>query len=117
MDDLTVRQAGCGCAGSPIKLAGVGAHWPSMGRGSRQEAQHSLSQPVAWAQMQTSPVSTLVGKDKELDAVGCQFKTYLTSGCVCMLVMPLSRALWCDLGCCSQTVLVITATANPAFIK
>ena len=29
--------------------------------------------------------------------------------CVCMLVVP----LWCDLGRCSQTVMVIKAAANP----
>ena len=42
----------------------------------------------------------VVGKDIELDAVGRQFKPYLTAGCVCMLVAP----LWCDLRCCSRTV-------------
>ena len=36
----------------------------------------------------------------------------LTAGGVCMLVAP----LWCDLGCCSQTVVVqviIKAAVNP----
>ena len=42
-------------------------------------------------------MSRLVDEDIELDAVGSQFKPYLTAGCVCMLVVP----LWCDLGSCS----------------
>ena len=51
----------------------------------------------------------LVGKDIELDAVGRQSDPYLTAGCVCILVLP----LWRDLECCSRTVVVINAAANP----
>ena len=40
-------------------------------------------------QSSVNSASTLVGKDKELDDVGRQFKPYLTAGCVCMLVAPL----------------------------
>ena len=35
------------------------------------------------------------------------------AGCVCMLVAPLSQ--WCDLGCCSQTVVVLKLRRTPAF--
>ena len=38
----------------------------------------------------------LFGNIVELDAVGCQFKPYLTTGCMCT-VAP----LWCGLECCS----------------
>ena len=54
-------------------------------------------------------MSCPVGKDILLDAVGRQFEPYLTARCVCMLEAP----LWCDLGCCSRTVVVIKAAANP----
>ena len=47
-------------------------------------------------------IQILQGKDIELDAVGRQFEPYLTTECVCMLV----ATLWCDLGCCSRTVVV-----------
>ena len=40
-------------------------------------------------------MSSLVGKDIELDAVGRQLASYLTIGCVCMLMAP----LWCDQEC------------------
>ena len=50
----------------------------------------------------------------ELDAVGCQFKPYITARCICMLVAP----LWCDLGhirlgCCSGTVMVLKLQRTP----
>ena len=49
-------------------------------------------------------MSSLVGKDTELDATGS----------ACTLVAP----LLCDLICCSLTVVVIKAAANPRlFIK
>ena len=32
-----------------------------------------------------------IGNDLELGAVGCQFKSYLTAGCCCILVMVPSR--------------------------
>ena len=37
-----------------------------------------------------------------------KFEPKLTAGCVCMLV----DLLWCDLGCCFRTVVVIKATAK-----
>ena len=37
-------------------------------------------------------IFSLVGRDSEVETVSCQFKPYLTAGCVCMLVTP----LWCD---------------------
>ena len=46
---------------------------------------------------------SLVSKDIELDAVGSQCKPYLTTECVCVLV----ALLWCDMRCCSLTVLVM----------
>ena len=49
-----------------------------------------------------------VGKDIELDSVGRQFEPYLTARCVVILV----ASFWCDLGCCSRTVVVNKATAN-----
>ena len=55
----------------------------------------------------------LVGKDIELNAVGRQFWPYLTAGCVCTL----EAHLWCDLGCCPRTVVVMKAAANPCFYK
>ena len=60
-----------------------------------------------------SGLSSLVGLDIKLDAVGRQFEPYLDAGCVCMLLAP----LWCDLGCCSRTVVVIKAAANPRLCK
>ena len=45
----------------------------------------------------------LVGQDIEVDAVGRQFEPY-TAG-----------PLWCDLGCCSQTVLVLKLRRRSAF--
>ena len=51
-------------------------------------------------------MSSLVGKDIELDAVDRQFEQYLTAGSVCIL------PLRCDLGCCSITVVVINAAAK-----
>ena len=57
-------------------------------------------------------MSSLVGKDTELDAIGRPFEPYLTAGClVCMLV----SALWRDLGCCSRTVVVLKATVKTRF--
>ena len=53
-------------------------------------------------------MSSLVVKDIALDAVCLQFEPYLAAGCVWMLVV----SLWCDQGCCSQTVVVITAAAR-----
>ena len=38
--------------------------------------------------------------------------TTLTAGCGCMLVAP----LWCDLGCCSQTVVAFRAEVRRSFI-
>ena len=37
----------------------------------------------------------------------------LIARCVCMLVDP----LWCDLRCCSQTVVVLKLQRTPAFYK
>ena len=42
-------------------------------------------------------MSSQVGQDRELEAVGCQFVPYLNTGFVCMLVVP----LYCNLRCCS----------------
>ena len=53
-------------------------------------------------------MSSLVGKDIELDAVGRQFEPYLAAGCACMLAGP----VWCDLRCCFQAVVVIKAAAK-----
>ena len=55
-----------------------------------------------------SGISSLFGKDIELDAIGCLFKPYLTSKCVCMLVTPFQ----CDLGFCSQIVVVLKLQLN-----
>ena len=52
-----------------------------------------------------------LAKDIELGAIDCQFKPYVTAGCICTRAV----LLWCGLGCCSKTVLVIEATAKPAF--
>ena len=52
-------------------------------------------------------VGNVIGK-LELDAVGRHFKTYVIKGCVWMLVAP----LWCGLGCCSRTAVVIKAAAK-----
>ena len=55
----------------------------------------------------------VVGEDIVLDSlsVGRRFEPNLTvtAGCVCMLVPP----LWCDLGCCARTVVVIKSAAKP----
>ena len=55
----------------------------------------------------------LVGKDIELDAVSRHVEPYLTAGCVCMLVAP----LWCDLGCCYRTVVVMKAADNLSLMR
>ena len=53
---------------------------------------------------------TAITPDKcESEQFFTQFESYLTAGCVCMLVAP----LWCELGCCSRTVMVVKAAANP----
>ena len=44
-----------------------------------------------------------------MDVVGRQFEPYLTAVCGCMLAAP----LWCGLGRCSRTDVVINTTANP----
>ena len=49
-----------------------------------------------------------VGEDIELDAVDRHFEPYHAAGCICMLEAP----LWCDLGRCSQTVMVIINLLN-----
>ena len=42
---------------------------------------------------------------------GCRrLEPNLTTGCVCMLVAP----LWCDLGCCYRTVVVLKLRRKPA---
>ena len=60
-------------------------------------------------------MSSRVDKDIELKAVCRQFEPYLTTGCVCILVVP----LWCDLRCYSQAVVVIQKfklLQKPAFL-
>ena len=53
-------------------------------------------------------LATELAKDLELDAVGSQFKPYLTEGCIFTMNAP----LLCGLGCCSQiAVPVVIKTA------
>ena len=79
------------------------------------EASAASAQPAEQASAEKAPecgkeMSGLAGKDMDMDAVGRQFEPNLTAGCVFMLVAPSS--LWCDLGCCPQTVVVIKFTVR-----
>ena len=55
-------------------------------------------------------MSSLVGKDTQLDAVGRKFEPCLTAGSVCVLLAP----LWCDLGSCSPTSPTVVAVEAAA---
>ena len=86
----------------PTNLPAPDFSWPDIGQilvgcqgFQKEENRVGLGQLIFEAcRFKLQGMSSLVGKDIELDAVCRQFEPYLTAGCVCMLVATLR----CDLG-------------------
>ena len=91
------------CSWHTERPARPGHHQDQRDLGFQEPNSGKRATLVVWTGCKSSRLDTLygmssqVGKDIELDAVGRQFEPYLTAGCVCMLAAPLR-----GLGCCPE---------------